>query len=52
MGEGNIEEEVPEAGTVLLILGAMLSGGAFCSDTHRTPFPLPVADGLQKGKKG
>ena len=53
MGEGNIEVEVPEAGTVLLILGAMLGGGTFCSDTRRTPFPLLVADGLQwKGKRG
>ena len=42
-----------EAGTVLLILGAMLGGGTFCSDTRRTPFPLLVADGLQwKGEKG
>ena len=53
MGEGNIEVEVQEAGTVLLILGTMLGGGTFCSDTRRTPFPLLVADGLQwKGKKG
>ena len=53
MGEGNIEVEVQEAGTVLLILGAMLGGGTFCSDTRRTPFPLLVADGLQwKGKRG
>ena len=53
MGEGNIEVEVPEAGTVLLILGAMLGGGTFCSDTRRTPFPLLVADGLQwKGERG
>ena len=53
MGEGNIEVEVQEAGTVLLILGVMLGGGTFCSDTRRTPFPLLVADGLQwKGKKG
>ena len=53
MGEGNIEVEVQEAGTVLLILGAMLGGGTFCSDTRRTPFPLLVAAGLQwKGKKG
>ena len=42
-----------EAGTVLLILGAMLGGGTFCSDTRRTPFPLLVADGLQwKGERG
>ena len=53
MGEGNIKVEVQEAGTVLLILGAMLGGGTFCSDTRRTPFPLLVADGLQwKGKMG
>ena len=53
MGEGNIEVKVQEAGTVLLILGAMLGGGTFCSDTRRTPFPLLVADGLQwKGGKG
>ena len=53
MGEGNIEGEVQEAGTVLLILGAMLGRGTFCSDTRRTPFPLLVADGLQwKGKRG
>ena len=53
MGEGNIEVEVHEAGTVLLILGAMLGGGTFCSDTRRTPFPLLVAAGLQwKGKTG
>ena len=53
MGEGNIEVKVQEAGTVLLILGTMLGGGTFCSDTRRTPFPLLVADGLQwKGKKG
>ena len=53
MGEGNIEVEVQEAGTVMLILGAMLGGGTFCSDTRRTPFPLLVADGLQwKGKQG
>ena len=53
MGEGNIEVEVQEAGTVLLILGAMLGGGTFCSDTRRTPFPLLVAAGLQwKGKRG
>ena len=53
MGEGNIEVEVQEAGTVLLILGAMLGGGTFCSDTRRTPFPLLVADGLQwKGERG
>ena len=53
MGEGNIEVKVLEAGTVLLILGAMLGGGTFCSDTRRTPFPLLVADGLQwKGKRG
>ena len=53
MGEGNIEVKVQEAGTVLLILGTMLGGGTFCSDTRRTPFPLLVADGLQwKGEKG
>jgi hypothetical protein len=53
VGEGNIEVVVQEAGTVLLILGAMLGGGTFCSDTRRTPFPLLVADGLQwKGKRG
>ena len=53
MGEGNIEVEVQEAGTVLLILGAMLIGGTFCLDMRRTPFPLLVADGLQwKGEKG
>ena len=53
MGEGNIEVKVQEAGTVLLILGTMLGGGTFCSDTRRTPFPLLVADGLQwKGKRG
>ena len=53
MGEGTIEVEVREAGTLLLILGAMLGGGTFCSDTRRTPFPLLVADGLQwKGKRG
>ena len=53
MGEGNIEVKVQEAGTVLLILGTMLGGGTFCSDTRRTPFPLLVAAGLQwKGKKG
>ena len=53
MGEGNIEVEVHEAGTGLLILGAMLGGGTFCSDTRRTPFPLLVAAGLQwKGEKG
>ena len=51
--QGNIEVEVQEAGTVLLILGAMLGGGTFCSDTRRTPFPLLVADGLQwKGERG
>ena len=45
--------KVLEAGTVLLILGAMLGGGTFCSDTRRTPFPLLVADGLQwKGETG
>ena len=53
MGEGNIEVKVQEAGTVLLILGTMLGGGTFCSDTRRTPFPLLVAAGLQwKGEKG
>ena len=53
VGEGNIEVKVQEAGTVLLILGTMLGGGTFCSDTRRTPFPLLVADGLQwKGKQG
>ena len=53
MGEGNIEVEVHEAGTGLLILGVMLGGGTFCSDTRRTPFPLLVAAGLQwKGEKG
>ena len=53
MGEGNIEVKVQEAGTVLLILGTMLGGGTFCSDTRRTPFPLLVADGLQwKGERG
>ena len=53
VGEGNIKVEVQEAGTVLLILGAMPSGGTFCSDTRRTPFPLLVADGLQwKGERG
>ena len=53
VGEGNIEVKVLEAGTVLLILGAMLGGGTFCSDTRRTPFPLLVADGLQwKGERG
>ena len=53
MGEGNIKVKVQEAGTVLLILGTMLGGGTFCSDTRRTPFPLLVADGLQwKGKRG
>ena len=52
VGEGNIEVKVLEAGTVLLILGAMLGGGTFCSDTRRTPFPLLVADGLQwKGER-
>ena len=44
---------IKEAGTVLLILGTMLGGKTFCSDTRRTPFPLLVAAGLQwKGKKG
>ena len=53
MGEGNIEVKVQEAGTVLLILGTMLGGGTFCSDTRRTPFPLFVATGLQwKGERG
>ena len=53
MGEGNIEVKVQEAGTVLLILGTMLGGGTFCSDTRRTPFPLLVAAGLQwKGEGG
>ena len=53
MGEGNIEVEVQEAGTVLLILGVLLGGGTFCSDTRRTPFPLLVAAGLQwKGERG
>ena len=53
VGEGNIEVKVQEAGTVLLILGTMLGGGTFCSDTRRTPFPLLVAAGLQwKGEKG
>ena len=53
MGEGNIEVKVQEAGTVLLILGTMLGGGMFCSDTRRTPFPLLVADGRQwKGERG
>ena len=53
VGEGNIEVEVQEAGTVLLILGVLLGGGTFCSGTRRTPFPLLVADGLQwKGKRG
>ena len=53
MGEGNIEVKVQEAGTVLLILGTMLGGGTFCSDTRRTPFPLLVATGLQwKGERG
>ena len=53
MGEGNIEVKVQEAGTVLLILGTMLGGETFCSDTRRTPFPLLVADGLQwKGERG
>ena len=53
VGEGNIEVEVQEAGTVLLILGTMLGGGTFCSDTRRTPFPLLVAAGLQwKGERG
>ena len=53
VGEGNIEVKMLEAGTVLLILGAMLGGGTFCSDTRRTPFPLIVTDGLQwKGKRG
>ena len=51
MGEGNIEVKVQEAGTVLLILGTMLGGGTFCSDTRRTPFPLLVADGLQWKEK-
>ena len=51
--QGNIEVEMQEAGTGLLILGAMLGGGTFCSDTRRTPFLLLVADGLQwKGEKG
>ena len=53
VGEGNIEVKVQEAGTVLLILGTMLGGGTFCSDTRRTPFPLLVAAGLQwKGERG
>ena len=53
VGDGNIEVKVLEAGTVLLILGAMLGGGTFCSDTRRTPFPLIVTDGLQwKGERG
>ena len=53
VGEGNIEVKVQEAGTVLLILGTMLGGGTFCSDTRRTPFPLLVAAGLQwKGEGG
>ena len=53
MGEGNIEVEVQEAGTVLLILGVLLGGGTFCSDTRRTPFPLLVATWLQwKGERG
>ena len=53
MGEGNIKVEMQEAVTGLLILGAVLGGGTFCSDTRRTPFPLLVADGLQwKGQRG
>ena len=42
-----------ELNTVLLILGTMLGGGTFCSDTRRTPFPLLVAARLQwKGERG
>ena len=53
MGEGNIEVEVQEAGTVLLILGVMLGRGTFCSDMRRTPFPSLVAARLQwKGERG
>jgi hypothetical protein len=38
---------------MLLMVGVVLGGGCKCSDTHRTPFPLLVADGLQwKGKRG
>ena len=38
---------------MLLTVGVVLRGGCKCSDTHRTPFPLLVAEGLQwKGKRG
>ena len=33
---------------MLLMVGVVLGGGYKCSDTRRTPFPLLVADGLQR----
>ena len=40
-------------GAALSMVGVVLGGGCKSLDTHRTPFPLPVADGLQwKGERG
>ena len=50
MGEGNIEVEVPEAGTGLLILGAMLGGGTFL--LGYAPHALPITCGRRAAVEG
>ena len=53
VGEGNIEVEVSEAGTGLLILGVMLSGGTFL--LRYMLHTLPITCGRQaavEGKEG
>ena len=53
MGEGNIEVEVQEAGTVLLILGVMLGGGTQL--LGYAPHALPITCGRRaavEGKEG
>ena len=53
VGEGNIEVEVLEAGTGLLISGAMLGGGTFL--LGYAPHALPITCGRRaavEGKEG
>ena len=50
VGEGNIEVEVEEAGTVLLILEVMLGGGTFL--LGYAPHALPITCGRRAAVEG
>ena len=50
VGEGSIEVEVQEAGTVLLILGTMLGGGTFL--LGYAPHALPITCGRRAAVEG